>query len=72
MATCRITFSSGETADVEGDLQEVMDELHRVATRREHTFAVMQETGGASIAMRPDAVLHVRPLGPGDGVAATA
>jgi hypothetical protein len=69
MPICRITFSSGETADVQGDLETVMDELHRVATRREHTFAVMEETGGAAIAMRPDAVLHVRPVAPAEDVA---
>lgn len=62
MATCRITFAGGATADVAGSLQAVMDELHKVSTRREHTFAVLEETSGASIAMRPEAVLHIRPL----------
>ena len=41
-----------------------MDELHKVATRREHTFAVMHDPAGTPIALRPEAVLHVRPLGP--------
>jgi hypothetical protein len=60
MAACRITFNNGDTAEVQGDLQSVMDELHRVATRREHTFAVLQDRSGEPIALRPDAVLHVR------------
>jgi hypothetical protein len=61
-ASCRITFASGDTVDVAGALQAVIDELHKVSTRREHTFAVLDEPGGASIAIRPDAVLHIRPL----------
>ena len=63
MALCRITFASGVTVDVAGPLQAVMDELHKVSTRREHTFAVLEEASGEPIAMRPDAVLHIRPLG---------
>ena len=62
MASCRITFSSGDKADVVGPLQAVIDELHKVSTRREHTFAVLEEPGGGHIAMRPDAVVHIRPL----------
>ncbi len=62
MAICRITFASGDTADVVGSLQIVMDELHKVATRREHTFAVFDEPAGAPVAMRPDSVVHIRPL----------
>jgi hypothetical protein len=62
MTACRITFSDGGTADVEGDLQAVMDELHKVATRREHTFAILHAPSGMPIALRPDAVLHVRPI----------
>lgn len=63
MVLCRITFASGDTVDVAGSLEDVMDELHKVSTRREHTFAVLEGSGGAPIAMRPDAVLHIRPLG---------
>jgi hypothetical protein len=64
----RITFSSGETVDVEGDLEAVMEELHRVATRREHSFAVLRTRAGGTIGIRPDAVMHVRTVGAeGDG-----
>jgi hypothetical protein len=63
MASCRLTFAGGVTADVAGPLQAVIDELHKVSTRREHTFAVLEEASGAPIAVRPDAVLHIRPLG---------
>jgi hypothetical protein len=62
MAACRITFTSGDSVDVQGDLQAVMDELHRVATRREHTFAVLRESSDTPVAVRPDAVLYVRPI----------
>jgi hypothetical protein len=61
MAACRITFSSERTVVVQGELQTVLDELHKVATRREHTFAVLEGTDGLPVALRPDAVLHVRP-----------
>jgi hypothetical protein len=68
MSACRITFTDGGTVDVEGDLQTVMDELHKVATRREHTFAILHDPSGEPIALRPDAVLHVRPVeGPPPG-----
>jgi hypothetical protein len=67
MAECRITLRSGDTIDVEGDLQSVTEELHRVATRREHTFAVLREPSGEDVAMPPDAVLFVRPLNREDG-----
>ncbi len=62
MASCRITFASGGTVDVAGPLQAVIDELHKVSTRREHTFAILEEPSGSPIAMRPDAVIHIRPL----------
>ncbi len=39
----------------------VLEELHKVSTRREHTFAVLTDVDGTPIAVRPDAVLHVRP-----------
>ena len=61
MATCRITCIDGGTIDVGGDLDVVLEELHKVATRREHTFAVLTDVDGTPIAVRPDAVLHVRP-----------
>ena len=67
MPECRITLRSGDTVDVQGDLQAVTEELHRVATRREHTFAVLQEPSGRNIALPPDSVLYVRPLDPDDG-----
>ena len=70
MPTCRITFSSGETVAVEGDLNAVTEELHRVATRREHSFAVLQDRAGSPIAIRPDAVLHVRAASPEEDDAA--
>jgi hypothetical protein len=60
MATCRITFTSGESVAVEGDLEVVTEELHRVATRREHSFAMLQDQAGGPIAVRPEAVVHVR------------
>ena len=66
MASCRITLSSGGTVEVQGELQAIMDELHKVATRREHTFAVLRDAGGQPIALRPDAVLHVRPAAGGE------
>ena len=66
MASCHIALSSGETVEVEGTLQAVMDEMHKVSTRREHTFAVLQEPGGRPIAIRPEAVLHVRPASGGE------
>ena len=52
----------GGTVDVRSELQSVMDELHKVSTRREHTFAVLQDADGHPIAVRPEAVLHVRPV----------
>ncbi len=64
MPLCRITFAGGVTADVAGPLQAVIDELHKVSTRREHTFAVLEEASGALIAIRPDAVVHIRPCDP--------
>ena len=64
MAASRITFASAESVDVQGDLQQVIDELHKVFSRRESTFAVLQEVTGNPIAVRPDAVLHVRPVSP--------
>lgn len=66
MAACRITCVDGGTIDVQGDLQAVVDELHKVFTRREHTFAVLNDLGGMPVAVRPEAVLHVRPRDTGD------
>jgi hypothetical protein len=66
MAACRITCVDGGTIDVQGDLQAVMDELHKVFTRREHTFAMLNDLGGMPVAVRPEAVLHVRPRDTGD------
>lgn len=66
MAACRITCADGGTIDVQGDLQAVVDELHKVFTRREHTFAVLNDLSGTPVALRPEAVLHVRPRDTGD------
>ena len=46
---------------MQGHLKAVMDELHKVFTRREHTFALLKDLSGAPVAVRPEAVLHVRP-----------
>jgi len=62
MAACSITFTDGQTLDVEGELDAVIDKLHEVASRRVHTFAVMADTDGRPVAVRPEAVLHVRPV----------
>jgi hypothetical protein len=62
MAVCSITFLGGEAVDVEGDVQGVIDELHKVASRREHSFALLRSASGEPIAVRPEAVAHVRPL----------
>jgi hypothetical protein len=61
MGTCRITCVDGGSIDVRGELQEVVDELHKVFTRREHTFAILHDLAGTPVAVRPEAVLHVRP-----------
>jgi hypothetical protein len=61
MAACRITCVDGGTIEVRGDLETVVEELHKVFTRREHTFAVLQDLSGTPLAVRPEAVLHVRP-----------
>ena len=61
MATCRVTCVDGGTIDVDGELESVMEELHKVFTRREHTFAILHDLSGSPIAVRPEAVLHVRP-----------
>ena len=61
MAVCSITFIDGSTTNVEGELQLVIDELHKVATRREHSFALLRGASGETIAVRPEAVVHVRP-----------
>ena len=66
MDACRITCVDGGTIDVQGDLQAVVDELHKVFTRREHTFAVLTDLSGTPVAIRPEAVLHVRPRDTGD------
>jgi hypothetical protein len=65
MAACRITCVDGGPIDVRGDLKTVMEELHKVFTRREHTFAVLQDLSGTPVAVRPEAVLHVRPTDAG-------
>jgi hypothetical protein len=62
MAACTITFVDGRSLEVEGELQAVIDRLHEVASRRVHSFAVLQAADGRAVAVRPDAVLHVRPL----------
>jgi hypothetical protein len=61
MPACRITCVDGGTIDVCGELEEVVEELHKVFTRREHTFAILQEVAGTPVAVRPEAVLRVRP-----------
>jgi hypothetical protein len=62
MAACSITFADGHSVDVEGELEAVIDRLHEVASRRVHSFAVMQGADGRPVAVRPEAVLHVRPV----------
>ena len=62
MAVCSIMFIDGESLDVEGELEAVVDKLHEVATRREHSFAMMKDADGQPVAVRPEAVLHVRPV----------
>lgn len=62
MASCSITFTDGATLEVEGELQAVIDQLHEVATRRVHSFAVLKDADGRAVAVRPDAVLRVQPL----------
>ncbi len=66
MAACRITCLDGGTIDVQGELEAVVDELHEVFTRRERTFAVLNDLSGTPVAVRPEAVLHVRPRDTGD------
>ena len=61
MTACRITCADGGTIDVRGSLQDVVDELHKVFTRREHTFAILHDLNDTPVAVRPEAVLHVRP-----------
>jgi hypothetical protein len=61
MAACRITCVDGGTIEVRGTLEEVVEELHKVFTRREHTFAMLHDLGGTPVAVRPETVLHVRP-----------
>jgi len=61
IAACRITCTDGGTIDVRGELDTVVGELHKVFTRREHTFAMLDDLGGTPVAVRPEAVLHVRP-----------
>ena len=63
MSVCSITFIDGNTMEVEGELEAVIDELHKVATRREHSFAILRDASGEAIAVRPEAVVHVRPGG---------
>jgi hypothetical protein len=61
MPVCSITFIDGSTVDVEGELAAVTDELHKVASRREHSFAILRDASGGTIAVRPETVVHVRP-----------
>ena len=61
MAVCSITLIDGSTVDVEGELQAVINELHKVASRREFSFALLRDASGDAIAVRPEAVVHVRP-----------
>ena len=63
MASCSITFTDGASLEVEGDLQAVIDKLHEVASRRVHSFAVLEDAHGRPVAVRPEAVSHVRPAG---------
>ena len=61
MASCRITCADGASFEVDGELEDIVGELHKVLTRREHTFAILHDLSGSPIAVRPEAVLHVRP-----------
>jgi hypothetical protein len=61
MAVCTITLIDGSTVDVEDELQAVINELHKVASRREFSFALLRTASGDAIAVRPEAVVHVRP-----------
>jgi hypothetical protein len=61
MDTCRITCADGGKIDVRGELEKVVEELHKVFTRREHTFAILHDLSGTAVAIRPEAVLYVRP-----------
>jgi hypothetical protein len=63
MASCSITFTDGTSLEVEGELQAVIDGLHEVASRRVHSFAVLEDTDGRPVAVRPETVIHVRPVG---------
>jgi hypothetical protein len=60
MAVSSITFIDGQSADVEGEVQAVIDQLHEVASRRVHSFAILVDTSGEVIAVRPEAVAYVR------------
>jgi hypothetical protein len=61
MDACRITCVDGGTIDVRGKLEEVVEELHKAFTRREHTIAILYDLSATAVAVRPEAVLHVRP-----------
>jgi hypothetical protein len=61
MTACRITCVDGGTIDVRGEIEEVVEELHKVFTRREHSFAMLHDLGGTPVAVRPETVVHVRP-----------
>jgi len=62
MAVCAIKLVDGEVINVGGELQQVIDELHKVASRREHIFANLRDEDGEAIAVRPEAVVYVRPV----------
>jgi hypothetical protein len=59
MAVSAITFIDGGSAEVEGEVQAVIDQLHEVANRRVHSFALLVDTSGEVIAVRPEAVAYV-------------
>ena len=62
MPACLLTFIDGASLEVDGELQAVIDKLHEVASRREHSFAVLRDSDGQALAVRPEGVLHVRPV----------
>jgi hypothetical protein len=58
---CRITCVDGGTLDVRENLEAVVEELHKTFTRRERTFAILTDLDGTPVAVRPEAVVHIRP-----------
>jgi hypothetical protein len=49
MVACHITCVDGGPIDVRGDLTTVVEELHKVFTRREHTFAILHDLSGTPV-----------------------